>query len=131
MVEGVKIVKTEKLNGVVTYEKVDLTKFSVFFEEVLNGKVMICAHNASFDVKFIANTLMRMGYSGHIKYIDTLGLARKYIKTTPNHKQPTIAQYFKIVNRNEHRASDDALTCGKILLKLMELAKVELLQYQK
>lgn len=207
-----KIVKTEKLNGVVTYEKVDLTKrsfeslskkfiafdiettglsssydriielgavvfengketahfsslvnpgilipvaatqvnhitnmmiakapkeeeiykeFSVFFEEVLNGKVMICAHNASFDVKFIANTLMRMGYSGHIKYIDTLGLARKYIKTTPNHKQPTIAQYFKIVNRNEHRASDDALTCGKILLKLMELSKVELLQYQK
>lgn len=106
-------------------------EFFVFFEDVLNGKVMICAHNASFDVKFIANTLMRMGYSGHIKYIDTLGLSRKYIKSTPNHKQPTIAKYFNIVNQNEHRASDDALTCGKILLKLMELAEEELLQYQK
>ena len=74
---------------------------------------------------------MRMGYSGHIKYVDTLGLSRKYIKITPNHKQPTIAQYFKNVNANEHRASDDALTCGKILLKLMEIAEEEILQYQK
>ncbi len=106
-------------------------KFSLFFEEVLSGKVIMCAHNASFDVKFIANTLMRMGYSGHIKYVDTLGLSRKYIKTTPNHKQPTIAHYFNIINVNEHRASDDALTCGKILLKLMEMAEVEFSQFQK
>ncbi len=106
-------------------------EFSLFFEEVLSGKVIMCAHNASFDVKFIANTLMRMGYSGHIKYIDTLGLSRKYIKTTPNHKQPTIAHYFNIINVNEHRASDDALTCGKILLKLMEMAEVEFSQFQK
>lgn len=82
-------------------------------------------------MKFIASTLMRMGYSGHIKYIDTLGLSRKYIKTTPSHKQSTIARYFRIVNANEHRTIDDALTCGKILLKLMEIAEVELSQYQK
>ena len=85
---------------------------------VLEGRALIVAHNASFDMNFLANTLERLGFSGNLYYIDTLDLARTYLKL-PNNKQTTIAEYFNIPIGNVHRAGDDALVCGKILTNII------------
>lgn len=97
-----------------------------FLGDVLEGKCYICAHNASFDMDFLKNTLERFGYSGNILYIDTLSLSRHLIKGLPNYKQETIANYFGLHNQNAHRAVTDAEICGNIFLNLLELMKNEI-----
>ncbi len=96
--------------------------FCSFIKDVLEGNAVIVAHNASFDMNFLSNTLERLGFSGTLYYLDTLELARCYLKLS-NHKQTTVAQYFNIPIGNAHRAKDDALVCGKILVKIVNMIK--------
>ncbi|MDK7187047.1 exonuclease domain-containing protein [Facklamia hominis] len=92
-----------------------------FLDPVLKGKTIIGAHNADFDIEFLANALERNGYSANIKYVDTLANSIKLVRGTPNHKLGTLANYFRIINNDPHRASGDAKTCGELLLKLMDI----------
>ena len=96
--------------------------FCSFIKSVLEGKAVIVAHNANFDMNFLSNTLSRLGISGKLYYIDTLDLAITYL-SLPNNKQTTVAEYFNIPIGNAHRAGDDALVCGKILVEIINLFK--------
>lgn len=96
--------------------------FCSFIKDVLEGRAIIVAHNANFDMNFLSNTLERLGFSGTLNYIDTLELSRCYLKLS-NHKQGTVAQYLNVRVSNAHRAGDDALVCGKILVKIINLIK--------
>lgn len=92
-----------------------------FLGDAMQGKIYICAHNATFDISFLRPALERNGYNGSICYIDTLQLSRQLIKNLPNYKQTTIMSYFDILNPEEHRALSDAEVCGKILVDLLHL----------
>lgn len=96
-----------------------------FMRDVLEGHTCICAHNASFDIAFLCRALERLGFSGNIKYIDTLSLSRKTIKGLSNYKLETVANYFDLYNSNSHRAAADAEVCGKILSNLLSIKKGE------
>ena len=96
-----------------------------FWGDVLDTRTILCAHNARFDMDFLSETLMRLGYDGKIKYIDTLRLSKNMIYGVENHKQQTLANYFGIVNSHEHRAASDAKVCGEILLKLINMKNEE------
>ncbi len=96
-------------------------KFFVFLGDALDGKTVICAHNARFDVSFLSSTFDRLGYDGHIRYVDTLTLARKHIKGVANYKQETLARHFGIVNRASHRAVTDAEVCGQLLWEIKKI----------
>lgn len=98
--------------------------FINFLGEAVNGEIIIVAHNASFDMDFLKNTLERLGYSGKIIYGDTLYLSRNILNyKVINHKLETLCEYFDIINYNKHRAYSDAMACGKILIKLLEEEK--------
>ena len=73
-------------------------------------------------MNFLTNTFERLGISGKLYYIDTLDLSRTYLNL-PNNKQVTVAEYFNIPIGNAHRAGDDALVCGKILVNILEIIK--------
>lgn len=94
--------------------------------ETLAGNVCLVAHNAPFDMAFIINSLKRLKYNEDVtlRFFDTLSLSRKYL-TLPNYKQTTVADYYGIVNDDEHRAEGDAVTCGKILVHILENMKDE------
>lgn len=92
-----------------------------FLGDALNGGTIMCAHNATFDMKFLTNTLRRLGYDGKIYFCDTLPLSRYLVRDIENHKQVTLADYFNIKNEKAHRASSDAKTCGQILIELIGL----------
>lgn len=96
--------------------------FCSFIKDVLEGNAIIVAHNANFDMNFLTNTLERLGFSGKLYFMDTLEISRAYFKLS-NHKQVTIAEYLNIPIGNAHRADDDALVCGKILTKIIDLIK--------
>lgn len=101
-------------------ENIIYPKLVEFLEDSLSGETVICAHNARFDIGFLSNTLERLGYSGNIKYIDTLSLSRNLIYGLENYKQSTVADYFDIINKEAHRAVTDAETCGKILYRFLD-----------
>ena len=92
-----------------------------FLDDVLKEQTVICAHNATFDMKFLSETLMRLGYYGKIHYVDTLSLSRNLIKGLHNYKQDTVATYFELVNFQSHRAVSDAEICGRILWNLLQI----------
>ena len=91
-----------------------------FLGDALQGEIIMCAHNASFDFNFLCNTLSRLGYNATIKYVDTLHLSRKYIFGLPDYKQSTLEQHFGLTNPTAHRASTDAENCGKILCHILD-----------
>lgn len=101
-------------------EEVVYSELADFLKDAYNEQTIICAHNARFDMSFLSETLMRLGYNANINYIDTLALSKQKIKGLYNYKQDTVAHYFDIVNEQAHRAASDAETCGKILWNLIE-----------
>lgn len=101
-------------------EKDAFSQLVTFLGDALDGKIIMCAHNATFDFNFLSNTLSRLGYSATIQYVDTLNLARKYIHYVPNYKQSTLEQHLGLTNPTAHRASTDAENCGKILCHILD-----------
>lgn len=96
--------------------------FVSFLGKALQGEIIMCAHNASFDFGFLANTLSRLGYDGIIRYADTLSMARQYVCGLENYKQCTLENHFDLVNIASHRAASDAENCGHILNRILECA---------
>ena len=101
-------------------EEIVYSELAEFLKDAYNEQTIICAHNARFDMSFLSETLMRLGYNANINYIDTLTFAKQKIKGLYNYKQDTVAHYLDIVNEQAHRAASDAETCGKILWNLIE-----------
>ncbi len=98
-------------------------ELSDFLGNALSGQVCILAHNATFDMAFLAKALERFGYNGTIRYLDTLSLSRQVLRGLPNYKQDTVASVFGIKNQNSHRAVSDAETCGRIAINLLTYKK--------
>lgn len=111
-------------------EKFVYPEFLKFLGDALEGKTMLCAHNARFDMDFLSETLMRLGYDATISCVDTLALSRKMLKLRSN-KLNAVAQYFGIENEQAHHAVADAEVCGKILQELLKLKKEQQEQYMQ
>ncbi|WP_075617235.1 3'-5' exonuclease [Paenisporosarcina indica] len=72
----------------------------------------IVAHNASFDMGFLYGLDDRLDIPRYT-VIDTLKLARKVIKASPNHKLTTLAQYLQL-EHHAHDALGDCLVTAQI-----------------
>ena len=90
-----------------------------FLGTAAEGHHVICAHNASFDMEFLANMLRRNGVSAKLVYVDTLSLARRFIPGLQNYKLTTIAECLNIQTENAHRADADAEMCGWIFAHML------------
>lgn len=97
-----------------------------FLGDTLKGEIIMCAHNAQFDIHFLGHALYRLGYDATIKYIDTLSLSKKHIKGLENYKLQTLEKYYGIENEVSHRACSDAENCGHILWHLIDAAQESL-----
>lgn len=93
-----------------------------FLGDALSGETPLVAHNAQFDMSFLAETLARNGISATIRSADTLMWSRVLVRGLSNYKQGTVARRFRIVNKAAHRAEPDAEVCGKIMSKLVGIA---------
>lgn len=85
------------------------------------GSDFLVCHNASFDLPFIAQQLIKHGnfpLTNH--YFDTLELSRIYLPHLLNHKLESLAEFFSITNEGAHRAIYDTLTTGKAFYAILE-----------
>ena len=82
-------------------------------------EILLCAHNARFDMAFLKSALERNGIGGKLVFVDTLELSRQFLRRSPDYRLGTVGDFFGIVNREAHRASADAEVCGQILCRLL------------
>lgn len=78
------------------------------------GNYPIVAHNASFDIKFLLENFYRYNISyPPLTVIDSLLLARKYIKRIPNHKLTTLKKFLRM-EAQSHDAIEDCRVTGQL-----------------
>lgn len=83
------------------------------------GKDILIGHNVNFDVNFLYDNLyIHCGLILDNSFVDTLRLARKALPNLPNHKQATVAEYYKIATDGAHRALRDCEICNACYLNL-------------
>jgi DNA polymerase-3 subunit epsilon/DNA polymerase-3 subunit alpha (Gram-positive type) len=89
------------------------------------GRYTLVAHNAKFDMSFILDNMFDLGYKklGN-KALDTLSLARKYIKDVPNYKLETLKEELCFFDLSSHDALSDAKMTFFVLKECKE--KVEM-----
>ena len=78
------------------------------------GDHILCAHNADFDMGFLAEACKRMGKPFERTSVDTLILSQSLLPIK-KHTLDVAAGYLGLPEFRHHRASDDALTCGLLL----------------
>lgn len=94
-------------------------EFMKFLGDAASGKALICGHVAAFDLSFLCKALDRLGIEAVFRFIDTRQLATQ-IPELEHHSLAAVAEYFEIPHEKAHQAKEDALTSGRILLKIVE-----------
>ena len=87
------------------------------------GTDTLSAHNASFDLAFLRRDALAAGRSITAPVVDTLELSRLLLPTMRRHRLNDVASRLGVTQVNHHRADDDALVCGNILMKLLAMAR--------
>lgn len=86
------------------------------------GNDCIIAHNAPFDMKFLASAAQSNSVPIKAKgYVCTLKMARALLPLE-NHKLPTVAKHFG-VEYNPHRAVDDCVATGRVFGKMCNIIR--------
>ncbi|MBU5229188.1 PolC-type DNA polymerase III [Intestinimonas butyriciproducens] len=94
------------------------------FLKFVNGRPL-AAHNAGFDVGFIAEACRRMGVSLDVTAVDTLPLAQALLPQLSKHKLDVVADHLGLPSFNHHRATDDASTVAYMLVPFFKRLEEE------
>ncbi len=107
-------------NMVLPYPKIDeiLPQFLEFC-----GDSVLVAHNASFDVGFIAYNASRLNIAFDPTVIDTVALARLLLPKLNRYKLDTVAKALNISLENHHRAVDDAGCTAEIFVAFVRMLR--------
>ena len=97
----------------------NMPNFSEFWPTIapiFSEKHLLVAHNLTFDVSVLKNTLAKYNLAmPHFLAIDTLQTSRHFYPDLPNHKLNTVSDYLNI-ELNHHEATSDSSACAQILL---------------
>lgn len=81
----------------------------------------LAAHNAEFDIGFIAEGCRRMGVSFPNTSLDTLILAQNLLPDLGKYKLDIVAGHLNLPSFHHHRASDDAATVAYMLIPFFKM----------
>lgn len=115
--------KKEKFENTATFDEIwdDLSALLVKYD-------FCVAHNASFDFGILQGCCKKYNLIFEkFPVVDSLTYARNSDLNVSNHKLDTLCDYLGIELVNHHNALDDALATAKIMLKLIEINKDNIL----
>ena len=98
----------------------DISEAIPQFLDYVGGRPL-CAHNADFDIGFVAAACERLGIAFQPTYVDTLILAQNLMPELGKYKLNIVADALSLPDFNHHRASDDAITCGYLLMRFFKM----------
>ena len=110
---------TDEMLAAAPADKDVYPKFMKFLGDAAKGTTLICGHVAAFDLSFLCKALKQLGIEAAFRFIDTRQLATQ-IPELEHHSLAAAAEFFDIPHDKAHQAKEDALTSGRILLKILE-----------
>ena len=115
----------EKLTGINDNMVLPHPKIDVILPQFLDfcSDAVLVAHNASFDISFIAYNANRLGIEFNPTVIDTVALARLLLPNLNRYKLDTVAKALNISLQNHHRAVDDAGCTALIFLAFVKMLR--------
>lgn len=88
----------------------------------------VIAHNASFDISVLRNTLDSYGIPyPELRYSCTVIMSQIFYPGFPNHKLNTVANQLGISFKH-HNALEDAVVAAKILVDILDELKIDSIQ---
>ena len=90
------------------------------FLEFVGGSVLV-AHNADFDTGFIRAACERLGLAYSFTSADTLILAQNLMPQLNKFKLDIVSNALSLPEFNHHRAADDAVICGMIMARFLNM----------
>ncbi len=78
------------------------------------------AHNADFDMSFIRQAALDLGYEKPGTYLDTMTMARISLPNLSKFNLDALCKAYGIVNAHHHRAVDDANATALVFERLIE-----------
>ncbi|NLZ80930.1 MAG: 3'-5' exonuclease [Clostridiales bacterium] len=94
-------------------------------QEVIESFINFCegyvllGHNVIFDYSFIKRNAVNLELEFEKEGIDTLRIARKILPYLEKKSLSYLCEYYKIENKNQHRAFDDAEAAATLYKKLV------------
>ncbi len=117
--------RIEQLTGINDGMVLSAPKVDKVLPEFLNfceGAALV-AHNASFDISFIARNAESLGLFFDPTVLDTVALARILLPQLNRYKLDTVAKALNISLENHHRAVDDAEATAEIFVAFLNMLK--------
>ncbi len=117
--------KIEQLTGISDAMVLDAPRIETVlpqFLEFCRGAALV-AHNASFDVSFIAHNAGLLGIPFAPTVLDTVALARLLLPQLNRYKLDTVAKALGVSLENHHRAVDDAGATAEIFAAFIRMLK--------
>lgn len=78
------------------------------------GKSVLIAHNSSFDCRFLGAVCAMLCETMDNSVLDSVQMAKAYIKNVPNYKLETLKNHFYI-NLPSHNALDDCVVTYNVV----------------
>ncbi|MCI6887542.1 MAG: PolC-type DNA polymerase III, partial [Lachnospiraceae bacterium] len=115
----------EQLTGINDNMVLPAPKIDVILPQFLEfcGGCSLVAHNASFDVSFIAHNAGLLNLTFDPTVLDTVALARHLLPNLNRFKLDTVAKALDISLENHHRAVDDAGCTAEIFVKFVAMLR--------
>lgn len=115
----------EQLTGINDNMVLTAPKIEVILPKFLEfcGDAAMVAHNASFDISFIAHYAKQLGIVYQPTVLDTVSLARLLMPKLNRFKLETVAKAMNISLANHHRAVDDAGATAEIFIAFLKMLK--------
>lgn len=109
-----------KIHGIKPSMVADKPTFDKYWDEIkpdIENKIVV-AHNASFDVRVLCQTLQHFGIDlPDFTYLCTVKLSQKAYPELESHRLNKLSEALGI-KFNHHRAFDDSYACAMALLRI-------------
>ena len=99
-------------------EKTAMEQFLAFA-----GERPLIAHNAHFDIGFMAAAAKRQSIRFNPVFLDTLALSQALLPDLRKFKLDIVSNHLGLPKFNHHRASDDAMVVARIMDKFIPLLR--------
>ena len=117
-----------KIHGIKKEHTFDKPEFGELFPEIQEiFNYPLVAHSL-FDKQVLNALSDHFNLGLCFEYIDSCSLAKEQLPNLKNCKLKTLAKHFGLPSFKHHDATEDAIACAKIFLKLRERGKEESIQ---
>lgn len=87
------------------------------------GDLPLIAHNAGFDIGFLAAAVRRRGEERRFVSVDTVALSQSLLPQLKRHRLDSLTKHFGLPTFQHHRANDDAAALARIYFKLCDMLR--------